>query len=72
MTEIRKVESSDAREHIIQKLQNFAAVYPSIHTELEFIATKGDAKAIINEIEKHIETLEDMKLKLARKQHDMM
>ncbi len=51
MTEIRKVESSDAREHIIQKLQNFIAVYPSIHTELEFIATKGDAKAIINEIE---------------------
>jgi hypothetical protein len=39
---------------------------------LEFIATKGDAKTIIDEIEKHIETLEDMKLKLARKQHDMM
>jgi hypothetical protein len=47
MTEIRKVESSDAREHIIQKLQNFIAVYPSIHNELEFIATKGDAKAIM-------------------------
>ena len=72
MTDIRKDESSEARDHIIQNLQRFAALYPSMQSELEFIATKGDAKAVTDEIEKHIEVLEDMKLKLSRKQHDMM